>query len=157
MNDAYTGPRIPGDAPSSRRLVFDPKSLMLATMFVSTWFGWTWAVYDAWALRSDKRHELAQLVAIGLLGSAAFACLVLLMLSLQVMGLTEARYALILLSAWKLAISYKLSTALQPDFEVFAYFGGEPSDAWRVFVGGSLLNGLIMSQLPFGFWWLVLR
>lgn len=137
--------------------VVNPKWILLSMMFAGVWLAWPWALLNEVLMRSDEVRRQAKIIAVGLLGSFAFAALVLWLVELETLTLRQAKYAAIFLVAWKIGISYLLEFRQSKTFKLWEYFGGTPRGGLYVVIAGSFAADAIFDKLPFGLLWLVLR
>ena len=137
--------------------VVHPLWPLFAMMFVGVWLAWPWFLINEHLMKSDDLRRQLRLVALGFIGAFAFAFLVIALLRMQVLEVREARYAALLLVAWKLGVSYLLQGRQTNSFELWRYFGGEPRKGLAVVIAGYFVASPLFARLPFGVLWLVLR
>lgn len=130
---------------------------LLAMMFAGVWLAWPWFLFNEAMMKSDDLRRQAKVVVIGLLGATALASIIMAMIQVELLGVREARYVAVLLTAWKLGVSYVLDTRQNKSFALWEYFGGQPLNGAYVVLAASFLAGVIFEHLPFGVLWLVLR
>lgn len=142
---------------AAQRPAVNPIWPTLALMFAGVWLAWPWFLVNEYLIRTDELRHQTKLVVIGLVGAFALAWLVMALVNIEVLGVREARYAFILLLAWKLGITYLLQSRQARGFELWRYFGGEPKNGAYLAIAGYFLTEPLFEQLPLGLLWLVLR
>lgn len=136
--------RVGGD----RRFVVRALWPLLALMFCGVWLAWPWALFNEWLLDSDEFRSQVKTVVVGLLGATGLAAVVLALHDAEVFGLREARYAYVVLTAWKLGVSYWLTQRQSPSYRLYEYFGGKPINGAYVFIVGIFLAPTVLGLLP---------
>ncbi len=137
--------------------VVDPSSPFLATMLGGVWLGWTWYLVNGFCLEGDRNGRQYRALALGLVVACALAITIDASVHAGMLDRAHVKYVAIVLTAWKLGISYALLGWQRRDFELFAYYGGEPRNGTGLAVAGIFLRGFVLDTLlPFGWWTLVL-
>ena len=116
-------------------VVVNPFWPLLAVMLGGTWFGWAWFVLNGVALGSATRRREIALVVGGLIG--AWAIVIVLFGGLGAADVRDekaVRLALLVVTLWKLAISYMLYMYQSRSFAIYEYY-----------------DGLVRNGLPFAF------
>lgn len=116
---------------------------LLAVMLSGGWLAWPWFALNGYAIGSPTRHkELALSVTGALVGG------LLLMGAWGALGdelsTRGARYLLLVLNAWQLAVGYVLYTWQSRTFPLFEAFGGEARNGMVVLIVGFLLRPRII-------------
>ena len=142
---------------AAKAAVVRPVYPLLALMFAGVWLAWPWFLLNEHLMKSDDLRRQAKVVALGLVGAAGIAAIVLALVEAEVLGVREARYAYVLLVAWKVGISYVLERRQGKSFSLWEYFGGQALNGLPIVLVARYLSGLIFEHLPFGLLWLVLR
>jgi hypothetical protein len=137
--------------------VVNPMWPMLAMMFAGVWVAWPWFLLNEALMKSDDLRRQAKLVLLGLLGSTVVAAVVIALVEVELLGVREARYVVLLLVTWKLGISYVLHARQLESFSLWQYFGGAGRSGLYVMLAAAYLAGALFDKLPFGVLWLVLR
>jgi hypothetical protein len=136
-----------------QRFIVDPMHPLLAVMMAGVWLGWPWMVLNGRALGSPNWRRQARLVAIGLAGAALLAVAIVFLWEQEVIRTrTHVQVALLVVTVWKLGVSYKVHALQSETFELHRYYGGEVKDGWRVvllgaYLGRALVLGLFDSAL----------
>lgn len=137
--------------------VVHPMWPLAALMFAGVWVAWPWFLLNEALMKSDDLHRQAKLVVIGLLGSTAFALVIMALLKVELLGLREARYVMLLLVTWKLGIGYLLHARQVEGFSLWQYFGGQARNGAYVMIAAAMLAKPLFEHVPFGVLWMVLR
>lgn len=126
-------------------------------MLGGVWLGWTWQLVNGFCLGGDRTRRQYRALAIGLLVACALAITIDMSVRAGMLEGAHVKYIAIVLTAWKLGVSYVVSNLQRSDFEIFSYYGGQPRNGWGLAVAGIFLRGLVLETLlPFGWWTLVL-
>ena len=109
---------------ASQRLAVAPFWPLLATMFAGAGPAWLWFLINAHALGSPTRRREAAWAVIGLLGNAAILFSFVGILEAGWLPRASGPYVGVVLTAWKLGVSYKLFNLQNATFHLYEYFGG---------------------------------
>jgi hypothetical protein len=140
-----------------QRYIVDPMWPLLAVMMAGVWLGWPWLLFNGKALGSPNWRRQAEILAVGFAGTVALALAIVALWDADIIRTTtHVRLALLTVTVWKLAISYKVHALQSGTFELFVHYGGEPFPGMRVlmlgiYVGRALMLGVIDSVL-----WLII-
>jgi hypothetical protein len=151
---------IPDEPVKTRlgHLVVQPTAPLLAAMLCGAWMAWPWFVLNAIAMGSPTRRKEIALCAVGFGGTTLLAIvLVLLNRAGVIVSLTALRLALLLVSTWKLAIAYSVSSLQGRTFHVYRYYGGAVRDAGRILLVGMVLRGVVLGLVDSDLWFIILR
>lgn len=99
------------DEPMPGRLaesVVSPSWCLFAVMFGGTWLSWPWFVWNGFALGSPTRRREAVWAAAGFVGAVAYLFVLGFLLDEGLLPDAAAPYGLLLLSTWKVTVSYLL-------------------------------------------------
>lgn len=148
---AGTGTYRIGDEPLPgplQRLAVNPLWPLLTVMFGGSGLSWAWFVLNGHALGSPtRRHELA-LAAVGLTGSVLLVALLGRLAGSDVVSPADLRYALVGVTVWKLAITYRLYLLQIRCFGLYVHFGGKVGNGAILMLVAVLLNGALSAKLP---------
>lgn len=132
---------------------------LLAVMLGGTWLSWPWFALNGFAVGSPSRSRELGLAIGGFAGSYAIIIGVFVLNSMGVVEGVGVRYALLVLTVWKIAVSYVLFMLQGRSFHLYEYYGGKVRNGILVVfvalfvgrktvldaVGGSLLLTLLLS------------
>ena len=102
-----------------------------------------------------RRREIALAVG-GFAGSFVLIIVIFGLLAAELLTEVSVRYALLVLTVWKLAVSYWLFTLQSRSFHLFQYFGGQVKNGLFVVIAGYFLASRVFAELP-TFWTLMAR
>jgi hypothetical protein len=152
------GYRIPDEplASQPRGLIIDPFWALLAVMLGGAALGAALFALNAFFLRGPTwRRELALCIAM-LVGAAILGYGLLQAESTGLLTPASARYAILLVVAWKLAVTYWIYYLQQTGFALFEYFGGKAQNGLAiVFIGSFLLRRIIVEAVDHPLWQIV--
>lgn len=126
---------------------------LLGMMIGGVWLGWTWFVFNAFAVGSPTRwRELAWIIG-GLMISAA---IILVISYLDHLGHLKdeatVKYALLVLTVWRLGVGYVVFTLQARTIEIYEYYGGVLRNGLIVFLLGAFLGRpFVLEALPVTF------
>lgn len=147
-----------GDEPQPGRLAqvaVNPVWPLLAVMFGGAGLSWPWFALNSLALGSPhRRQELAWVVG-GFAGNVALLLLILSLANAGILAGLGLSYAVIVLTVWKLAVSYWLYTLQGRSFGLYRYFGGPVRNGALIVFAALFLRSGVLASLPF-FWKVVL-
>jgi hypothetical protein len=136
----------------------DPFWPMLAMMFGGAWLGAAAFAYNAWVLRGPTWGREIGLALASLIGAPVI------LLGLGVLRVAGAlpgsalHYAMLLIVAWKLALSYWIFFLQQNSHALYEYFGGgaNQSRATQIgallVIGGGYLRPRVIEAIDSSFW-----
>jgi hypothetical protein len=131
-----------------QHLVVNPVWPLLAVMLGGVWLSWPWFVLNGFAVGSPtRRRELAVAVA-GLAVSVLLVAIVVYLVGAGILGRADARYALVGVTAWKLAVCYWLYTLQTRSFGLYQYFGGKVRNGLWVVLAALFLAAAVLGRLP---------
>jgi hypothetical protein len=151
---------IPDEPVKTRlgHLVVQPSAPLLAAMLCGAWMAWPWFVLNTIAMGSPTRRKEIALCAIGFGGTTVLAIvLVVLHRAGVIEGVTAIRLALLVVSSWKLAVAYAVSSLQGRTFHVYRYYGGAVRDASRILIAGMVLRGVVLGLVDSDLWVIILR
>ncbi|NML43924.1 hypothetical protein HHL11_09200 [Ramlibacter sp. G-1-2-2] len=154
QNAAY---RIVDEPAPSRwtHIAVDPIWPLFGFMFGGTWLAWPWFVVNGHAVGSPTRWRETALVALGFLGSFGLLFLVFWALAEGYLGRSDAWWALLVVTLWKMGVSYGLFVLQRRTFELYAWFGGRVRNGILVVAAAFFLRDKLLALLPHGIWLLV--
>ncbi len=127
-------------------------------MLGGTWMGWSWFVFNGVALGSATRRREVSLVVVGLIG--AFVILIIGSIILNAADLkseTAARLLLLVLTVWKITISYVLYVLQHRSFSIYEYYGGIVRNGFPIVILGFFIGGRLIGIFGNNLIGLVLR
>jgi len=140
-----------------RDYVVRPTLPLLATMMCGAWLAWPWFAFNAIAIGSPTRRREVALCAAAFAATLGLALVVLVLFRAGVIpnGL-PLRFALLAITAFKLAISYYLVKIQERTFHVYTYYGGPVRDARRLLSVGWIARGLVLGLIDHPLWVIVI-
>ena len=138
-------------------VVVNPFWPLLAFMMGGTWFGWAWFVINGIALGSATRRREIALVVGGLVGSGVIVLVLFGGLgAANVQSERAVRLAMLVLTLWKMAISYMLYMSQERSFAIYQYYDGTVRNGLPVAFVGLLVGHRVLGLVGHGVLWLVL-
>ncbi|HEY0139047.1 MAG TPA: hypothetical protein VGB85_33400 [Nannocystis sp.] len=137
------------------RYIVNPLYPLLAVMLAGVWLAWPWMLLNARALGSPHWRRQAQLLAVGLAGTVALALVIVALVNADVITTrTHARLALLAVTTWKMAVSYKVHSLQLGTFALYSHYHGDPTAQFgvRLLMLGMFLRGIIDGLIPSILW-----
>lgn len=151
------GPHGGAPRPDRGGPIVDPLWPLLATMLGGVWLGWSWFLANGSWLGGERVARQRRLLALGLAVSCGLALLIAALLNVGVLELRAVKYVAIVLTAWKLGVSYVLLLWQRRELQLYEYYGGQARRGHLLAFGGIFLRGWVLGTLlPPGWWTLVL-
>jgi hypothetical protein len=135
-------------------LAVNPFWILLASMLGGTWLAWPWFIFNALAIGSTTRVKEIALVAVGIAGSVALFFGIEALLASSVLDQRSSAYAVLVVVAYKLGISYVLHLLQSRSFQLHEYFGGAVRNGMLLVILGLLARSSVLQKLE-GSMWLV--
>jgi hypothetical protein len=129
------------------RMTTDPFWPLLASMLVGVWLGWPWFLFNAYAFGSATRQREVLTAAIGLASTAALVWFGQYALADGLINESAFTYAAVIVTAWKLGVSYLLHWMQYRSFEVYTYYGAATKRGVTLLVAGFLVRPTIFRVL----------
>ena len=137
------------------KLGVDPMWPLFAFMLAGSWLGWVWFVVNGHAVGSPTRRKELVLVAGGVAGAVFLAMLFGWLIASGVLARNMTWVVFLVITLWKLGVSYWLFELQRRSFELYRYFGGPSRNGLAVVALGYLARPTVAGLLPNGFWFLV--
>ena len=126
-------------------------------MFGGAWLSWPWFAFNAFAIGSPTRFRELALAIGGFAGSAAISMGLLTAVQQGALSGSAVRYAVIVLTVWKLVVSYVLYGWQSRSFHLYEHFGGTVRSGFALaMVAGFVLRNPILKAFPGDLWTLVM-
>ncbi len=135
-------------------LAVNPFWILLASMLGGAWLAWPWFIFNALAIGSATRVKEIALVALGVAGSVLLFFGIEALLASSVLGQRSAGYAVLVVVAYKLGVSYVLHLWQSRSFQLHEYFGGAVRNGMLLVIVGLLVRSSVLQKLE-GSMWLV--
>ena len=135
-------------------LAVNPFWILLASMLGGAWLAWPWFIFNAFAIGSASRVKEIALVLAGIAGSVVLFFGIEALLASSVLDQRSAAYAVLVVVAYKLGISYVLHLLQSRSFQLHEYFGGAVRNGMLLVIVGLLARGSVLQKLE-GSMWLV--
>lgn len=151
--------RIPDEPVTSglSTVAVQPFWPLLAIMFGGSWLSWPWFAVNAFATGSPTRGRELALVIGGFAGSVALSIGMIAAVQWGALSESAVPYAVIVLTVWKLVVSYVLYNLQSRSFHLFEHFGGTVRNGFTVaLIGGYLLRQPILKAFASDLWVLVM-
>ena len=132
------------------RIAVHPLWPLFAFMFAGPWLSWTWFLANGVAVGSPTRVKERLLVVAGLLGCVAIIFIMGLLISSGVVPAAFKWTAPLVLTLWKLGVSYWLFELQRRSFELYRYFGGPLRSGIFIVFAGYLLRPAVRSAIGSG-------
>jgi hypothetical protein len=138
---------------SLRSYVVRPSAPLLAAMLAGAWLAWPWFAFNAIAMGSPTRRKEIALCAAALAGTAALGAILLALIDTGVLPSgVPLRLAVLGVVAFKLAITYHISSVQSRTFHVYEYYGGPVRSAGRILGAAVLLRGFVIGLVDHPLW-----
>ncbi len=138
---------------SPRGLVIDPFWSLLAVMLGGAALGALLFAVNAYFLRGPTWKRELELAATMLLGAGILGFLIVQAEASGALQPGAVKYAILIVVAWKLAVTYWIYYLQQTGFALFEYFGGKAQNGLPiVLVGGLLLRRLVVNAVDHPVW-----
>jgi hypothetical protein len=135
-------------------LAVNPFWILLASMLGGAWLAWPWFIFNALAIGSATRVKEIALVATGIAGSVVLFFGIEALLASSLLDQRSAAYAVLVVVAYKLGISYALHLLQSRSFQLHEYFGGAVRNGMLLVILGLLARSSVLQKLE-GSMWLV--
>ena len=140
-------------------LVVHPLCPLLGFMLGGVWFGWPWFLFNSFAMGSATRRRELILAIIGFIGTVL---IVFGLSALVVTGVVKGKVAinllLVVVTVWKITVSYVLYLWQYRSFEVYEYYGGIVRNGFLIAIAVSFMaRSHVLGALPSTFLQLVFR
>ncbi|MDE1464005.1 hypothetical protein [Spartinivicinus poritis] len=153
----YTIPDEPTPT-AQAKLAVRPMWPLFALMFVNTGISWLWFLANGFFQGSPYLKKEIGWIIVGLLGSTLAVFAIIAAFSQGIIDNTTIPYLLIVLTVWKLAISYKVFELQNRSFELFEYYQETISNGAIPFIAMVIVfQQFSLLQLLPSFIFLVLR
>ena len=122
-----------------------PSAPLLASMVAGAWLSWPWFAFNAIAMGSPTKKKEIGLVIAAFVGTAVLGSLVLWLIheGWLPQGI-PTRLAVLGIVAFKLTMTYYISTVQSRTFHVYQYYGGSVRAAGAVLSAGYWLRGIVI-------------
>ncbi|MFC1742666.1 hypothetical protein ACFL35_01635 [Candidatus Riflebacteria bacterium] len=105
-------------------LCVNPLWPFFAIMFCGTWFSWPWFIFNGFAIGSPTRFRELLYAVLGFVGNFLIVSGILVLAYKKILSGYGIEYVLILLTIWKLGITYFLFVLQSRTFHIYEYYGG---------------------------------
>jgi hypothetical protein len=151
--------RIPDEPTASglSTVAVQPFWPLLAVMFGGSWLSWPWFALNAFATGSPTRGRELALAVGGFAGSAVISVGLILLAQREILTASSAPYAVIVLTVWKLVVSYILYMLQNRSFHLYEHFGGGVRNGFAAaMVGGWIGRKIVLTAFASQLWVLVM-
>jgi len=131
-----------------QHLAVNPVWPLLAVMFGGVWLSWPWFVLNGFAIGSPTRRRELGLALLGLAVCIALVAVVVYLVGRDLIEWADARYLLVGVTAWKLAVCYWLYTLQSRCYGLYEYFGGKVRSGLYVVLAALFLAPALMRPMP---------
>jgi hypothetical protein len=140
--------RIPDEPVDSRHRgwVTDPFWPLLGVMLAGAWLGAAVFAFNAWSLRGPTWQREIWLSLAMLAGAALLAVLLGQSEAAGMLPAVAAKYAILLIVAWKLGLAYWIYYLQHTGFALYEYFGGKAYNGLIVVIAGAFLSNRIVAD-----------
>lgn len=134
-------------------LVIDPFWALLAVMLGGAALGALLFASNAFFLRGPTWRRELGLCAAMLVGAGILGWLLMQAEASGLLGPGKLKYAVLLVVAWKLAVTYWIYYLQQTGFALFEYFGGKAQQGLLiVFIGAFVLRRVVVNAVDHPVW-----
>ncbi len=139
MSDHYSIADEP--TPSAlERLAVRPLWPLFAMMFAGAWLAWPWFLVNSHAIGSPFRNKEAKIIVAGIVGALVIVVTFVSLRGANALSAEVLPYVFILLTSWKLFISYWLYTLQERTIDLYEHFGGTVRNGLMVVIAGVFLR-----------------
>jgi hypothetical protein len=138
------------------RFAVNPMWPLLSYMFGGAWFAWIWFLANGRAIGSATKTRELVVVLVGIVGIVALAIGMGLLYQAGIIPKGSALYALLVVTVWKLGITYWLFTLQSRSFELYQYFGQPVRNGLAIVVLALLVKPAVKSLSTNPLWLLVM-
>ena len=136
-----------------RNYVVRPSAPLLASMLAGAWMAWPWFAFNSIALGSPTRRRELAMCAAAFAGTAVLAMVLIEMVRAGWLTTdTEVRLGLLVISSWKLLMSYWIDIVQSRTFHVYEYYDGPVRTAGTALAAGFLARGLVLGAIEDPLW-----
>jgi len=133
--------------------VVHPNAPLLAAMVAGAWLSWPWFAFNAIAMGSPTKKREIGLCLGAFAGTAALASLLIALVEGELItSRLVIRLGVLAIVAFKLTITYYISTVQNRTFHVYQYYGGAVRAAGAILSAGYLLRGLVVGYSDDPLW-----
>lgn len=131
------------------RMAVNPVWPLFAFMVGGTWLAWPWFVLNGFALGSPHRQRELALVVVGFLGSIGLTIALLALAASDVLVGVAISYAALVITVWKIGVSYVLHIWQGRSFSLYEYYGGQVDGRLPILflLGGIFLRPKVLGLL----------
>lgn len=130
-------------------LAVHPTWPLFGLMFGGAWLSWPWFVLNGFAVGSPTRRRELLVVLLGLAGTALLVAGVMFAGGSHVIETRRAiRWAMLVPTGWKLAITYALYILQARTFEIHEHYGGVVRNGILVVVASTFVAPVVLKPLP---------
>lgn len=133
--------------------VVRPQVPLAAAMFAGAWLAWPWFAFNAIAMGSPTRKKEVALCAGAFAGTLVLAVVLVALVRTGV--ITSSlwwRLGLTAIVAFKLTMSYYISTVQERTFHVYQYYGGKLTSGRVALIGGYLAREIVLGLVAGPVW-----
>ena len=140
-----------GDEPSPGALsaiAVNPFWPFVAIMFGGAWLSWSWFLLNSAAVGSPTRTREYAWILAGIIGSAILTFFVLVLAAQDAIKEEHIKYALLIVTTWKLGVTYALYSLQNHTIDLYEYYGGKLANGIYFVIAGALASPFVLSALP---------
>lgn len=125
--------------------VVNPTAPLLAAMVAGSWLSWPWFAFNAIAMGSPTKNKELALVVAAFVSTGVLAAIVIALARAGILppGI-PTRLAILAIVAFKLTMTYYISSVQDRTFHVYQYYGGSVRQAGAVLSLGYWLKGIVI-------------
>lgn len=117
--------------------VCKPDAPLLAMMVCGAWLAWPWFIFNSIAMGSPTKKREITLVLIAIAGTFVLGWLALALVGAGVIRIgTQLELGFLVVTTWKLAMAYQITTIQARTFHVYEYYGGAVRNSSAVMTVG---------------------
>jgi hypothetical protein len=151
--------RIPDEPTSSglSTVAVQPFWPLLGVMFGGVWLSWPWFALNGFAVGSPTRGRELALAVGGFAGNAAISLGIIALAHAGLLKGSGLSYAVVVLTVWKLVVSYFLYVLQTRSFHLYEHFGGAVRNGLpAVVMAGWVGRNVVLSAFHTDLWFLML-
>jgi len=121
----------------------------IAVMLGGVWLSWAWFAVNSYAVGSPTRRSELTWIAAGLIVSTLLVLAIILIADKGIISEEQIKYALLVITIWKLGITYLLFTLQNRTIEIYEYYGGVLSNGLIFLLIAAFVAGpFVKAKLP---------
>ena len=120
----------------------------VAVMFGGVWLSWSWFLLNSLAVGSPTRKKEIVWIVSGLIVSTALVLVILFMVGQGIIQDGHLKYYLLIITVWKLAVTYSLFNLQSHTIELYEYYGGQLKNGVFIVIAAVFVSPAVTGSMP---------